>query len=75
LVGLARFSSARHVGRSEIRSTGLFAPRGFTIGSASGRAARCALRYGEGRVRELPMVWLLCERLALPPGPAYEHVT
>ncbi len=75
LAGMARFSRAvALVGRRFARPGCSRCPWSHHL-NASGRAARCALRYGEGRVGELPTGWARCEMLALPPGPADEHVT
>jgi hypothetical protein len=75
LVGLARFSGAVALVGRRCTIEAARSPRGFAIRNVSGRVARCALRCGGGRVGELPMVWLRCGRLVLPPGPAHEHVT
>jgi hypothetical protein len=70
--GVGAVSGCRCVGRRfarQVRS----ARSGSHHRNASGRAARCALRYGGGRVGQRPMEWARGEKLALPPGPADEH--
>jgi hypothetical protein len=73
--GLARFSGAVALAGQSCTIEAARSPRGIHHRNAAGRVARCAPRYGGGRVGELQTGWLRCWRLDLPPGPAYQHVT
>jgi hypothetical protein len=59
----SRWSVGDGLGRSERRGAC------FPIGNASGRAAGCGW-FGV-RLANCRWVWARCEKLGLPPGPAY----